>query len=216
MCYLNIIITDQSWNIYKGDNMKKKGIRKQILELRKNQSQAAMAQKSGQIFDHLINWPVFANADALLIYMDFRSEVQTKQIIDYCFEQGKDVIVPVVDDSTGQLALIQIDKDSAFIESKMGILEPPITEDSKRTLYDVDLVLAPGVAFDLDGNRLGYGGGYYDRLLDKYADIRHLIKIYGLAFECQLVDSVPTEPTDYKMDGIITEKQIYHCRKEAD
>ncbi len=193
--------------------MKKKTLRKKIISLRKGLTKAALLEKSNQIYDHLINCSILKDADSVLIYMDFRNEVKTKQIIDYCFAHNKDVIVPVVDETTQQMVLIEIDKNTEFGKSKYGILEPTISEDNTRSLYDVDLVLAPGVAFDLSGNRLGYGGGYYDRLLNAHAEIRHLIKVYGLAFECQLVDEVPVDKTDCKIDGIITEKQIYHCAK---
>ncbi len=189
--------------------MQKKALRKKIIALRKSQSQTEIAKKSRQILDILSSWSVLKKADAVMIYMDFRSEVQTKQIIGHCLSHDKDVIVPVVDETTAQMVLIQIDSNTTFIESKLGILEPAITRDDTRSLYDVDLVLAPGVAFDLAGNRLGYGGGYYDRLFDAHSEIRHLIKVYGLAFECQLVDAVPTDKDDRKMDGVITEKQIY-------
>ncbi len=193
--------------------MQKQTLRKEILTLRENQTPAEIIEKNKQIFDILANWQVFKSADAVLIYMDFRSEVQTRQIVDYCLENNKDVIVPVVKQDTKQIVLVAVDNDTTFVKSKLGILEPVIEKDSVRTLYDIDLVLAPGVAFDQAGNRLGYGGGYYDRLLAAHSEIRHLIKVYGLAFDCQLVDDVPTDKTDCKMDGVITEKQIYHCKK---
>ncbi len=193
--------------------MKKKALRKEIMALRNSLNETALEEKSSQIYDNLTNWPVFNNADSILIYMDFQNEVKTNKIIETCLKQNKDVIVPVVDETTQQMILIEIDGDTKFVKSKFGILEPAIIKDKTRSLYDVDLVLAPGVAFDLIGNRLGYGGGYYDRLLDAHSEIRHLIKVYGLAFECQLIDNVPAESTDYTMDGIVTEKKIYQCEK---
>ncbi len=189
--------------------MTKKILRKTIIKRRGSQSSAQIAAKSARICQQLIDWPIFRAAQSLMLYIDYKSEVQTAAIIDYCLKRGKAVIVPVVAAEPGQLALVEITAQTEFNKSPLGILEPAITAPALRQLADIDLILAPGVAFDLAGNRLGYGGGYYDRLLAKAPAERRRIAVYGLAFECQIVASIPTEPTDCKIDGLITERQIY-------
>ncbi len=190
--------------------MNKQELRKTVLNIRRQQTQADVDANSKKVLQHLSNWQLFKQSLAVLLYMDYAKEVKTAQIIDHCLMSNKDVIVPVVNADGKTLTLVQIDANTKFTKSSLGIMEPIVTPEAVRTLYDVDLVLAPGVAFDLDGNRIGYGGGYYDRLLDEHSSIRHLIKVYALAFECQIVDSITADANDQKIDGIITEKGIYH------
>ncbi len=193
--------------------MNKQDLRKTILSIRRQQSESDVTSKSEKILHHLSTWNNFNEVLAVMIYMDYDNEVKTQPIIDFCLQNGKDVIVPVVNSDGKTLTLVQIDQNSKFTKSTLGIMEPVISSENTRSLYDVDLVLAPGVAFDLEGNRIGYGGGYYDRLLDEHRAIRHLIKVYALAFECQLVDAIAADSTDQKVDGIITEKGIYNDLK---
>ncbi len=215
---LKIAMPDYDGNRYKPvkqdavdceENLKKSDLRKIMIKLRASQSQGEIAEKSAQIVAQLLAWPPFQNAKSVMIYMDYNSEVQTADIIDHCFKNQQTVIVPVVTSKKGEMALVEIRPDTVFAKSSLGILEPVINQQMLRNLNDVDLILAPGVAFDLKGNRLGYGGGYYDRLLGKNPELRQKIKVYALAFECQISDAIATEPTDCKIDGLITEKQIY-------
>ncbi len=190
--------------------MNKNELRKTILNIRRRQNQADVDANSNKILQHLCDWQIFKQSLSILLYKDYANEVKTEQIIAHCLKANKDVIVPVVNGDGKTLTLIQIDQNSTFKKSPLGIMEPEVQADAVRTLYDVDLVLAPGVAFDLEGNRIGYGGGFYDRLLDEHRAIRHLIKVYALAFECQLVDSIAADDGDQSVDGIITEKGIYN------
>ncbi len=187
----------------------KRQLRNQIIKRRNQLSPPEIGDKSAQIYRRLRTLAAFQSAQSIMVYMDYKNEVQTKSIIDDCFVGGKAVIVPVVTSKNGDMSLVEIGPQTHFKKSSLGILEPQITAQSRRQLGDIDLILAPGVAFDLTGNRLGYGGGYYDRLLAKAPAERRRIAVYGLAFECQIVESIPTEPTDCKIDGLITERQIY-------
>ncbi len=191
------------------ENLKKSDLRKTMIKLRASQSQNEITKKSAQIYRQLLAWPPFQNAKSIMIYIDYNSEVQTKTIIDRCFKNQQSVIVPVVTSKKGEMKLVEIMPDTIFAKSSLGILEPVNSQQMLRNLSDINLILAPGVAFDLKGNRLGYGGGYYDRLLGKTPELRQQIKVYALAFECQISDAIPTEPTDCKIDGLITEERIY-------
>ena len=92
--------------------------------------------------------------------------------------------------------------------------EPAVEESRRVTLRDIDLVVIPGTGFDVKGNRLGYGGGYYDRLLSYEATqmsrAEHIPTV-ALAFEEQIGDEIPAEPHDIKVDIIITDKRIIRC-----
>nr|MBC8412083.1 5-formyltetrahydrofolate cyclo-ligase [bacterium] len=91
---------------------------------------------------------------------------------------------------------------------------PGITVNREATLQDVDLVIIPGTGFDTDGNRLGYGGGYYDRLLSieskRLAQVEHIPTV-ALAFEEQIGEEIPAEPHDIKVDIIITDERTIYC-----
>jgi 5-formyltetrahydrofolate cyclo-ligase len=99
----------------------------------------------------------------------------------------------------------------------MGIPEPDIRENRRATIKDIDLVVIPGTGFDIKGNRLGYGGGYYDRLLSyeskQLAEVEHITTI-ALAFEEQIGDEIPAEPHDIQVDMIITDKQLIRCTNQ--
>lgn len=179
----------------------KKQIRKEILAIRKALSSQAIRKKSAQITTAVLKESLITSGQTL-IYMDFRNEVTTRELIEYCIAHYGFVLLPRV--KGDHLTIHKITKQSDFILSSYGILEPKSTT-TEVPISTIDLILAPGVAFDKEGYRLGYGGGYYDRLLSQK---RKEVLVVALAFECQLIAKVPTEPHDYKMDLIITENQI--------
>ncbi len=100
----------------------------------------------------------------------------------------------------------------------MGIPEPDVRENRRVTIKDIDLVVIPGTGFDIQGNRLGYGGGYYDRLLGyeskQLAEVEHIPTV-ALAFEEQIGEEIPAEPHDIQVDMIITDKRLIRCTKQT-
>ncbi|MCG2708811.1 MAG: 5-formyltetrahydrofolate cyclo-ligase, partial [Thermodesulfovibrionales bacterium] len=90
----------------------------------------------------------------------------------------------------------------------MGILEPSVSEGKLTGLDNIDIIIIPGAAFDVSGSRLGYGAGFYDRLL---AGIKKKIPIIAPAYEEQIVDDIPSEPHDVKVDKIVTDKRVIEC-----
>lgn len=189
--------------------LQKKALRREILKRRSALTPEAMMEKCAAIAQHVIESPEFQAAEQLLIYMDFKSEVYTGPIIDAALSRGKRVYVPVVVPEQPDLLLVAYHgADTPMVRSSFGILEPVPGPENTVAIDTIDLVLAPGVAFDAKGYRLGYGGGYYDRLLAG-AD-RSRLQVIALAFDCQLVPELVHEPWDRVMDGLITETQIRH------
>ncbi len=178
----------------------KKKIRKDTLKLRRSLTIESVVLKSQHISESIINLDLIKSKDTLL-YMDFRNEVMTKQLIDYTIKHFGSVLLPRVVDK--ELTIHEIFSLDDLILSKLGILEP--NSSNQVDVKTIDLILAPGVAFDEDCYRLGYGGGYYDRLLSQK---RKEVQVVALAFEIQIIDKVPTEPHDYKMDMIVTQSRI--------
>jgi len=178
----------------------KKKIRKDTLNLRRSLTEESVVLNSQRISDSIIKLNLITSKNTLL-YMDFRNEVMTKQLIDYTINHFGSVLLPRVVDK--ELTIHEIFSLDDLILSKLGILEP--NSSNQVDISTIDLILAPGVAFDENCYRLGYGGGFYDRLLSQK---RKEVQVVALAFEIQIIDKVPTEPHDYKMDMIVTQSRI--------
>lgn len=180
----------------------KQQIRKRIRSLRKEMTQTEVSEKSKAITKQVCRSTAFKNADLVLLYADFQNEVQTGFLAQEAWKSGKDVAFPKVNGNEMEFCLIS--DYSQLAPGAMNILEP-VVDCRKVTSFPLHtLMIMPGVAFDSHLNRVGYGGGYYDRFLDKHD---HL-EVIALGFELQLCDSIPTEPTDYRPHILITEKQI--------
>ncbi len=179
----------------------KKAIRKAFLQARKDLPKDIVQKHSAIITEKVLAKSYFQKAQTVMIYMDFRKEVATKALIEACWAAGKKVVVPRVM-KEGQLLLISIESFEDFELSSFGILEPIPRADNQPDAASIDLVLVPGVAFDEEGYRMGYGGGFYDRLILRF---REDVVLCALAFEVQMTDKLPVEPHDQQMDVVITE-----------
>ncbi len=183
----------------------KKNIRSIVLRRRDEIPEIVRAVKNSLIKEKVFSLPEFLGAGNILFYASFRSEVDTLSLIKEAISMDKMVILPKVDRKNQALILYEIKDLGELKAGYMGIPEPSVYEDRLVHLEDVDLIIAPGVAFDYSGNRLGYGGGYYDILL---SSMKKKIPIIALAYEEQIVDSIPSELHDVKVDMIITDKRI--------
>ncbi len=184
-------------------------LRKKIQNDRLSLSSEAVTIKSNQIASQLFSTLAYKNAQTLLLYMDFRNEVQTSTIIHHCLMHQKAIVLPVVSLDKKKLLLVQINSlEEDLVLSAYGIYEPIVHLDRLKTIEDIDLILTPGVAFDSRGNRLGYGAGYYDKLLEKRPS---KLITYGLAFDLQIVDDLPHDAYDQPVNAIITESRIILC-----
>ncbi len=179
-------------------------LREEMLAIRQGFSDCEIEQNSKKIKERLFNSTEFKSAKKILFYSSFRNEVQTRDMIKEALVLGKRVILPIMEPTAKELYLSELKNyDLELAKNNYGILESR-QEYIRRIDFDqLDLLIIPGLAFDLDGNRLGYGGGYYDRLL-----IRNL-NIYRLAicFEAQISRSVPIDTHDIQVNKIITEKR---------
>jgi 5-formyltetrahydrofolate cyclo-ligase len=163
--------------------------------------------KSAAIMELLFAAPEYKNALRVMFYVSFRSEVDTHGMINAALKAGKKVFIPVTDKNKHELLVSELKDLKKDLEpSSRGILEPKKGRMRKACPEEMDLILIPGVAFDLDGNRIGYGGGYYDRLLGKTGKKTERI---GLCFESQLFKAIPAGTTDKKVDILVTEKKKY-------
>lgn len=182
----------------------KKQLRKELIRKRREMTAEDVRIKSAQITERVINSGLLTGKQTILIYMDFKKEVQTDALIRHLWNTGHTVVLPRVI-GEGKLALVRVDHFDAMERSSIGILEPVVTDEHTVLPSCIDLVLVPGVAFDLAGYRLGYGGGYYDRLLPQ---LHPDAKRCALAFECQVMQHLPREAHDQRMDYIQTEERL--------
>ncbi len=193
----------------------KNKIRKNLLKRRDAITPEQKILKESAIEERLLCLDAFKQAKSILLYVSFRSEVDTRSYLNDVIKQNKKLILPAVDSKHGKLNLYEVRDISELEPGYMGILEPCARAGMSVTLKDIDLVIIPGTGFDRDGNRLGYGGGYYDKLLSYESKQlskvdKHIITI-ALAFEEQVGEDIPAEPHDIKVDMIVTDKRLIQC-----
>ena len=187
----------------------KAAIRKEILEKRKSQNPDTRDARSRDIVRALLQCEDFQKAKSILIYLSKDEEVRTDDLLQRAFESEKRVCVPVVDPEEDQLQISELPgPDTRFQLGPFGVREP-VTKDRHFVPPDqIDLVVAPGVAFDRRGGRIGYGKGYYDRLLRRLGP---RVPRVALAFDFQVLDAVPQSGSDIQIDTIITETNTMNC-----
>ena len=189
----------------------KKHLRKKITAYRDSISDETRTVKDQSIAARLYEVKAFSENRATLFYAAFRSEVRTEHLIRQSLSDNRITSLPRVDKTNELLRLYQIGNWSELAPGSWGILEPDEDKTKEIGIDDIDIVLAPGVAFDENCNRLGYGKGYYDKLLCSKKGLKPLV--IGLAYEEQIVDALPCYPHDIKMDMIITDKRIITCHE---
>jgi 5-formyltetrahydrofolate cyclo-ligase len=180
----------------------KRTLRVRVLSARDQMPEQARSAASRTIASTLATRQDFQAARTLLLTLPFGSEWNTAPLFHIAFGHGKTVAVPRVDLATRMLELRAItDVERDIAPGYRGIPEP-LPRCNRVDPSTVDWVLVPGVAFDVEGNRLGYGGGFYDRLLPLLQPAT--AKVAG-AFELQVVDHIPTAVHDLPIDAIVTE-----------
>ncbi|MCL2789534.1 MAG: 5-formyltetrahydrofolate cyclo-ligase [Desulfobulbus sp.] len=163
--------------------------------------------QSERIAASLLAHPVFRQKKILFIYCHFRSEVQTTLVIEDSLRQGKTVCTPMsMPDEMDMVAVLITDPVHDLAPGYKGILEPLplLAQTRKMEPSAIEVAVIPGTVFDLNGHRLGYGMGFYDRFL---VHAPGAIRI-GLAFSCQMVERLPIQQHDIPMDMIITEEGV--------
>jgi len=184
----------------------KKELRKQIITARDLLTDEEIVSKSVTIADKLYSLPAYERAEAVMFFISFGSEVDTRPLVEATIRKGKIALAPKAVPRSRELIPSRIlDWESDLMPGYYNIPEPRAGALRPYSPEQIDLLIVPGVAFDLKGNRLGYGGGYYDRfsLLLKPGT-----PLVALVFDLQLVAEVPEEEWDRRVDYIITEQRL--------
>jgi 5-formyltetrahydrofolate cyclo-ligase len=191
-----------------GEQLSKRKRELRALTLARRKAQSHRMELSRRIFLQLIGLPSFQIAQTIAVYVSNAVEVDTRGLIQDCWDQQKHVAVPFC--LSDELLLFSVNSWAELAPRTMGILEPIdelISETNRRVVASqVDLFAVPGVAFDRRGGRLGFGKGYYDRLLSQS---KPTSKKIGLAFDCQILGEVPMGPHDVFMDLVVTETGVH-------
>jgi len=187
----------------------KKTLRHEILLKRDSIPLRIKKEKDPAIGERIITLPEFTNAKTILFYASFRSEADTTELIKIALSKGKRITLPKVDKNNMQLLLYEIKDIHELAPGYMGILEPSVSAERLTRFEDINLVIIPGAGFDIHGNRLGYGAGYYDKLL---SGMKNKIPVVALAYEEQIVEKIPAESHDVKVDKIVTDKRIIEAK----
>ena len=183
-------------------------LRTSMLEQRNALPTLEVLKKSDEIISRLQKLPSFMGASTILTYISFGTEVNTHGLIKSMLtDKNIKVLVPVVSDREKRLLSFTTLNDWADLTTgTYGILEPRESTRVLRPSEDLDLALIPGLVFDLEGNRIGYGGGYFDRLLRTITG-----KKVGLAYDFQVLDHVPYERYDEQVNIVLTDKRVINC-----
>lgn len=179
--------------------MEKKELRNKFIEKRLKINEEEKRISDEIIFDKLINLDLFKKSSCILSYVSTKTEVDTRNIIEYSFMKGKTVAVPRCDKNSNLMKFYHIKSFDDLEKSYFNILEPDHFCIEQVDFSDA-ICIVPGLAFDKNGYRLGYGRGYYDRFLSENS-----IPAVGLCYKSFLVDNLPVEGFDIAVDSIITD-----------
>jgi 5-formyltetrahydrofolate cyclo-ligase len=183
------------------------GLRSAILKRRRALSPATCLFWSRSIQAKVLELPQYLAAPSLVLYCAAGNEVETRAIMDHALGHGKKVFCPKLS-AHHPVAFAQIFSEADLIPGPLGILEPvgdvhPVEDDPGDLM-----VIVPGLLFDIQGNRLGRGGGWYDRALHRFEGRGVFV---GLAYEFQVVDKIPAQSWDKKVHYVATESRVIAC-----
>ncbi len=143
-----------------------------------------------------------------MLYLSFNNEVNTYPLVTWCLANDKTVIAPYCIQSQRKIIPFEISNlTNDLTKSTFGVMEPKHDLLKEANIDNIDLIIVPGVVFDMHCNRIGFGAGYYDRFLPKKSNTTTTI---GIAYDYQVVDKIPTNEYDVPLDLVITEKRIIY------
>ena len=184
-------------------------IRKSIILKRKALSNLKKNEKSLIVTRRLLDMGEFKTSKAVFCFLSTAHEVKTEEIILKAFRLGKDVLVPLLNPQEGDMQVVRISRDTRFAIGKYGVREPSLETREVVSSACIDFVIAPGLAFDIFGNRIGYGGGHYDKL---FKNISNDVTRVAVGYDFQIIESVPHSDFDESVHFIVTETKTLRCQ----
>jgi len=186
--------------------MTKRELRRKVIHARDQFTPEIINDKSRHIASRLFGLKEYLQSQVIMFYLSFGSEVETKFMIEDAFARGKQVLVPkTVPDKRELIPSVLLSIEDDLVKGSYGIPEPKASAIRPQKAASIDLLIIPGVAFSNKGERLGYGGGYYDRFTML---LKKDVNIIAPAFEMQLYRKIPVDSWDCPVDIIVTEKRV--------
>ncbi|RXJ72317.1 5-formyltetrahydrofolate cyclo-ligase [Veronia nyctiphanis] len=180
----------------------RQALRKQVRQARRALSDDQQRCASEALLSYFCESSEVKNASRIALYLSVDGEIDTQPLIDACWQQGKEVFLPVLHPFTpGHLLFLLYRKETPMKANTYGIAEPVLDVTAVCPVTEIDVICTPLVAFDAQGQRLGMGGGYYDRTLTTKGLKATPI---GLAHDCQQVERLPVEAWDVPLPHILT------------
>jgi len=155
--------------------------------------------------DHLKGLRNFKNYKIIASFISFKSEISTQSLNEFLFNNGKVLCLPIIKNNSEKLNFIEYNLKTKLVSGKFGIMQP---SDLSKELFP-EIILTPCLAFDENGFRLGYGGGYYDKTFSYLKKIKHKFISIVVAFDDQKINGLIHDEYDQKIDYILTEKKLY-------
>ncbi|MBK7973763.1 MAG: 5-formyltetrahydrofolate cyclo-ligase [Deltaproteobacteria bacterium] len=185
----------------------KADVRRELLRRREAQLPDVRSARSGPVQGRFLQLAPVLAGSSVALYSPIRGEVDTALIFERTRRDGKRVAFPVALPAEGRLEFYVVDDLRELVPGNFGIAEPSGPASRRLDPREIDVIAVPGVAFDHQGRRLGYGGGYYDRLLGSTSTRPQFV--VGVAFDDQILDEVPHDGRDASMDTVVTESNTY-------
>ena len=188
--------------------LQRQEIRQQVRHLRRAMTDEQQAQAAEQLAELALNYAPVTAARNIALFLSVDGELNTRPLIARLWHMKKAIYLPVLHPfSPGNLLFLRYSPDTPLIPNKLRIPEPPLDIRQLITLDQLDLMLVPLVAFDQHGQRLGMGGGFYDRTLQNWR--QHGFLPVGLAHDCQQVDSLPVAEWDVPLPAVMTPSKLW-------
>ena len=187
---------------------RKKLVRQEMLQKRKALSAEQRDHASQEILRRLYQEPAYRNAKTVMAYVSMRDEVQLDPLLEDCLRKGKQLAIPLIV-GKGEMEAVRVPSLETLVKGAYGILTVREEERQLLSAEQIDCVIVPGAAFSRKGERLGLGGGYYDRFLERCPQAVRM----ALAFSFQLVEELPVESHDITVDWIITEQEYIKIKE---
>lgn len=185
--------------------MDKAELRRIFLDRRSRLTVDEHRKRSWAVQQRVLGSEPFHRSRSLALYSSFKGEVETGSILEEGLRMGKEVLLPVMREGQLILTFVAVRTKEELMPGRYGILVPPWEPGRIKAVEEIELLFVPGLAFDMSGRRLGYGGGYYDRTLHGLKKDQAKV---GLAFDFQLREELPDGPTDVKVNWIVTEERV--------
>ena len=183
-------------------------IRQLIRQRRRALTPEQQTQFGQQAASRMMAWPPIVMAQTVAVFLSFDGELDTQPLIEQLWQTGKRVYLPVLHPfSAGNLLFLHYHPQSHLVTNRLKISEPKLDVRDVLPLSQLDVLITPLVAFDEHGQRLGMGGGFYDRTLQNWQ--AHSIQPVGYAHDCQQVTALPVEEWDIPLPAVVTPAKVW-------